>query len=96
MSIGLINYLLVSVLTTIANKIAPSNTIALIDHGFCSRVNRVLFEILINYLLVSVLTPIAINEIAPGNTGVDSSQDYSRVLTLIVTELNLDRYVSRN
>ena len=70
MSIGLINYLLVSVLTTIANKIAPSNTIALIDHGFCSRVNRVLFEILINYLLVSVLTPIAINEIAPGNTGV--------------------------
>jgi len=54
----LINYLLVSVLTPIANKILPSGS-GVDSSRDCSCVDHVLFETLMNYLLVSVLTPIA-------------------------------------
>ena len=59
-----------SVLTLIANKIAPNGS-GVDSSRDCSHVDHVLVETLINCLLVSVLTPIA-NKIAPIGSGVDS------------------------
>ena len=66
------NELLVSVLTLIADKIAPSGS-GINSSRDCSHVDCVLFETLINKLLVSVLTPIA-NKIAP-REGVQRRHD---------------------
>ena len=68
-----------------ANEIVPSDC-GVESSRDCSCVDPVLFETLINYLLVSVLTPIDYM-IAPSGSGVDSSWDRCRVLTLIVKRI---------
>ena len=74
-----------SVLTPIANKIAPSCS-GVDSSCDCTPVDCVLVEALINKLLVSMLILIT-NEITPSGSYIDTSRDSSHVDHVLVEAL---------